>query len=419
MKFVACLQGTYGDILPTVGILERLKSDGYSVAIITNDQFRDVAEKYGVEFYSLGSKKEYELAYHSESSWTEEWSRRHFLQFHFPVMESTYLLLKEMHEEGKSLFVLYSSPISGAKMACDEYSIPHAQLVLSPSVLHSNASPAFPLRVQVESEKHAEYIPKLVRRHRSQLMSELIEPYVNPLRKRLGLVPWGSQNIPSEHSADNVIAMFPEWFRPPADDWPIGAKYFNFPQFDVVDNERRQVVDDYLKENNNPIIFTKGTGVPFDSRYYGKALAICKILRRPGLYVCKNISNSDPSTTELLTVINYVDFRYLFERSSIVIHHGGIGTIAQALAAGIPQLILPITFDQPDNSYWLWRLGVSNALDSDVFRVDYAVAEIERLISCTKVRAKLKRVRASMKNDCGLSSCKEHLLQVSVKAKSF
>jgi len=33
-----------------------------------------------------------------------------------------------------------------------------------------------------------------------------------------------------------------------------------------------------------------------------------------------------------------------------LLHHGGIGTTAQALRAGIPQIVMPKAFDQPDNA---------------------------------------------------------------------
>jgi rhamnosyltransferase subunit B len=45
-----------------------------------------------------------------------------------------------------------------------------------------------------------------------------------------------------------------------------------------------------------------------------------------------------------------------------VVHHGGIGTVATALAAGTPQLILPLAWDQPDNAARVKRLGVGDWL---------------------------------------------------------
>jgi UDP:flavonoid glycosyltransferase YjiC (YdhE family) len=45
-----------------------------------------------------------------------------------------------------------------------------------------------------------------------------------------------------------------------------------------------------------------------------------------------------------------------------VVHHGGIGTVAKALAAGIPQLIHPQCFDQIDNGMRIKRLDAGDCL---------------------------------------------------------
>src|SRR5205085_2067897 len=58
----------------------------------------------------------------------------------------------------------------------------------------------------------------------------------------------------------------------------------------------------------------------------------------------------------------YVPFSQVFPRAAAVVHHGGIGTTAQALAAGIPQVIMPMGYDQPDNAERLVRLGVGAPL---------------------------------------------------------
>jgi UDP:flavonoid glycosyltransferase YjiC (YdhE family) len=41
-----------------------------------------------------------------------------------------------------------------------------------------------------------------------------------------------------------------------------------------------------------------------------------------------------------------------------MVHHGGIGTLSQCLAAGIPQLVAYMSLDQPDNAARIERLGV-------------------------------------------------------------
>jgi UDP:flavonoid glycosyltransferase YjiC (YdhE family) len=56
------------------------------------------------------------------------------------------------------------------------------------------------------------------------------------------------------------------------------------------------------------------------------------------------------------------DVRELFAQASLVVHHGGIGGAAYALAAGIPQIAMPMRGDQFDNGPRLQRLGVAQML---------------------------------------------------------
>jgi rhamnosyltransferase subunit B len=51
----------------------------------------------------------------------------------------------------------------------------------------------------------------------------------------------------------------------------------------------------------------------------------------------------------------------LLPQVAALVHHGGIGTTAAALAAGIPQLIAPFAFDQFDNAARTVRLGVGQS----------------------------------------------------------
>src|SRR5947207_1844678 len=78
-------------------------------------------------------------------------------------------------------------------------------------------------------------------------------------------------------------------------------------------------------------------------------------------------------------------------RCAAVVHHGGVGTIAEAFAAGVPQLILPIAFDQKDNAIRVKRLGAG-----DWVRAGRAtgprVAERLRGILTTQVKARCEEI---------------------------
>ncbi len=55
---------------------------------------------------------------------------------------------------------------------------------------------------------------------------------------------------------------------------------------------------------------------------------------------------------------DYVPYSWLFKRSAAIIHHGGAGTTGIGLMAGIPNIILPFTSDQPFWGDRVYSLGV-------------------------------------------------------------
>ena len=57
--------------------------------------------------------------------------------------------------------------------------------------------------------------------------------------------------------------------------------------------------------------------------------------------------------------MSYAPFDALLTLLGALMHHGGIGTTAQALAAGLPQAVLPFTHHQFDNATRLVKRGVA------------------------------------------------------------
>ena len=55
----------------------------------------------------------------------------------------------------------------------------------------------------------------------------------------------------------------------------------------------------------------------------------------------------------------------VLERCSLVLFHGGSGTLGHVVAHGLPMVILPLAADQPENVARCAELGVSRSLDPD------------------------------------------------------
>jgi UDP:flavonoid glycosyltransferase YjiC (YdhE family) len=54
----------------------------------------------------------------------------------------------------------------------------------------------------------------------------------------------------------------------------------------------------------------------------------------------------------------YLPFSSTLPRCAAIVYHGGIGTLAQAVKAGIPHLVVPNAHDQPDNGQRIEHLGL-------------------------------------------------------------
>jgi UDP:flavonoid glycosyltransferase YjiC (YdhE family) len=76
----------------------------------------------------------------------------------------------------------------------------------------------------------------------------------------------------------------------------------------------------------------------------------------------------------------YAPFSQIFPRAAAIVHSAGIGTCAQALAAGRPMLVVPFAFDQPDNAARLQRLGVARTIRRRNYTARRACAELEHLL---------------------------------------
>jgi UDP:flavonoid glycosyltransferase YjiC (YdhE family) len=77
---------------------------------------------------------------------------------------------------------------------------------------------------------------------------------------------------------------------------------------------------------------------------------------------------------------------------SAVIHHGGLGTLACAMAAGVPQLVLPKGADRPDNAARLQKLGVAEFLPPPNWRPELIAEALMRLVSSPMVAEKCRTV---------------------------
>jgi len=89
--------------------------------------------------------------------------------------------------------------------------------------------------------------------------------------------------------------------------------------------------------------------------------------------------------------IESIPFDWLFPQMSAIVHHGGAGTTAASLRAGIPSVIVPFFADQPFWGEQVFRLGVGT---KPIHRKQLSIERLSRAIN-TAVNDKVMRKRSA------------------------
>lgn len=387
--------GTTGDALPFIRLAESLNAHGCKTAFIGNEKFSSIANSKGVEFISVSPRTAYENTYNNPLTWSRNHAQNHYNEFHFPAIKPTFKAIQKIVQQGHRPLVIYQDTFSGARMAAEAFDLKSCQIVLAPYGIGSEISPAYPMRRQIEERLWGEVLPQIRAKAQRDTFDRLVRPLINPARKELGLLEWAIQDLPSMKSSSAVLALFPQWFKPNPGDWPTQLVNTGFILGDTTDTDGGVQLDEFINQYGTPLVFTFGTGIPVTNQLIDKIRHVCRVVGKSSVFVAhsQNIKLIENGDYPVLTLPS-VPFSYLFARSALVMHHGGIGTCAQALASGTPQVISPYTFDQPDNAFLLWQLGISNSVDFLKDPVDEIATTVIEVMSSEGVNKKVKEYQS-------------------------
>jgi rhamnosyltransferase subunit B len=162
--------------------------------------------------------------------------------------------------------------------------------------------------------------------------------------------------------ADSSIAAFPRWYRV-SKDTTVEMTYTDFVFSDEVAHRTDpEALQTFLAGGSRPIVFTAGTAARREQDFFAAAAEACERLSIRAIFLSASADQLPPRLPDTVLHSTYAPLGRLLPRAAGIVHHGGIGTCAQALRAGIFQLIKPVAFDQFDNAERLDALGVSRTL---------------------------------------------------------
>jgi UDP:flavonoid glycosyltransferase YjiC (YdhE family) len=145
-------------------------------------------------------------------------------------------------------------------------------------------------------------------------------------------------------------------------DDPANARLTGFVWYDRHQEQEHapEEVERFLSAGDPPIIFTLGsTAVHVAGPFYEAAAGACRKLGRRGLLLTGRPEYAPHELPPGVAAFTYAPYSAVLHRGCATVHHGGVGTTAQAMRAGRPTVIVPFAHDQFDNAARTRRLGVS------------------------------------------------------------
>ena len=141
----------------------------------------------------------------------------------------------------------------------------------------------------------------------------------------------------------------------------------------------RHELEAFLAAGEAPVVFALGSSVVMIAGdFWDKAIAASAQLgRRAILLTGTPLAQTLPANVK---AFDYLPYSEVFPRAAAIVHQGGIGTLAQALGAGRPQLIVPVAFDQPDNARRAVGLGVARSIPIRKLTARRLASEIAALL---------------------------------------
>lgn len=206
--------------------------------------------------------------------------------------------------------------------------------------------------------------------------------------------------------------LAPLWGTPPADAflgdacvdlWPDSLRDPGTAGVPTVFRQRPTSVDldvplPPLPDSGRPLVYlTLGT-VAYGATPVLRA-AVDGLARLP-VDVLVALGPGDPHALgelpESVQAAGFVPQGEVLRHATLVVHHGGTGTVLGTLAAGLPQLVLPQGADQFGNAETLETLGAARALVGETITADTVEAAARTLLSDPSARDIARTVAAEI-----------------------
>lgn len=378
-----------------------LQQRGHEVTLITNGQFESLAREMGMKFIASGPAVRYEETAQDPDLWHPRKGFAAAMTLVLSHIEELYRIIQSHYVPGQTMVVGHTMAFA-ARVAQEKLGVPMLGVHLAPAVFRSVHQPPV-MQAGVDRSWLPGWIQKILWRGMDRRMLDpVVCPALNHWRWELGLEPVRRPMKDWIHSPSGVLGLWPDWFAPKQADWPGRVELTGFSMFDQSGVQTIPAgLREFLAQGDPPLVFTPGSAMMHGRTFFEQAVKACQRMNRRGVFLTRYADQVPKELPAEIYHADYVPLSQILPRASAFVHHGGIGSCSQALAAGVPQLIMPLAHDQPDNAMRIVRLGVGDQLKPSQFTAGNIQTKLDKLIDMPRVWSRCKAIAMKCEQQLG------------------
>jgi UDP:flavonoid glycosyltransferase YjiC (YdhE family) len=363
LKIVVTAAGSRGDVQPCVALGLGLKRAGHEVTFASWEPYRHLAESRGLTFHPIVGPDPDRLvealvaAGRNPLGYAKRF--RPLLRPHVGRGLRDCLAACEGADA-----VIYTPLGFAGFMAAEHLGLPSVGSVVTPLFIRDSGFPSAVLGRPLPLP--GDLYNRVSHPAAEQLYWRIVEPLVADARREAGLAPmprlrgplgeihrqrrpfllgWSPHVLPTDGRRGGWMQATGYWFLDREEAWRPQEKLRRF-----------------VEAGEPPVALGLGSMGRTRASEAGRIVWLtAKALGRVGLrgVLVSDHEGTDASLPEnVVRIPGGVPYDWLFSRVSVAVHHGGVGTTAEALRAGTPSVVVPVV---PDQEFWGWRVHTLGA----------------------------------------------------------
>jgi len=357
MNIVILSMGTRGDLQPSLAIGKVLQARGHKVRVYAGSNFKSWIELHGLE--ALPSTTD------SRAKMESELGRSLVSNSHNMLKQA--LVWRKLAKELKfssammllercsdcEVFISDATTETFAMAIAEMLGAQHIRLLFQPSFTPTRSGDLvlgapIPGRQHAVNYLYAKYVA-------APAFWKSFEGAANRFRREMNIRTLSRSQYAQARAERLTLMGYSKHVVPRPDDWPANCHTTGYWFLDELEQWRPPpALVEFLDAGPAPVYVGFGSMVTPDA--HKVAQVAIDAARKAGKRVVLAAGWAGMRSADVSANVFQIDaapHQWLFPQMAAVVHHGGAGTTAAALRAGVPNVIVPHFGDQ---QFWGWRI---------------------------------------------------------------